>query len=123
MVARRDTRCLGSAGSKRFELVDQRGAQSVVMRERGKGECAVPGGHLRVVDGRTVLVGTGDKVFRNPFAHFLRRQARGPVAEIGIFLREHSCVQGDDKDQTETIEPVHFSGLRDGVTDLSTVML
>ena len=84
-------------GSKRFELVDQLGAQSVVMGERGKGERAVPGGHLGVVDGRTVLVRAGDEVLGHPLAHFLRRQARRPVAEVGIFLREGTRMQCQDK--------------------------
>jgi len=79
MVPHWDAGCFGSAGSKGFELVDQLRAQSVVMGERGKGQSAVPCGHLRVVDGRAVLVGTGDKVFGNPLANFLWRQARGPV--------------------------------------------
>ncbi len=50
MVAHRNACRFRAAGRKRFELMDQPGAQSDVMRERGKGERAVPGGHFTVMD-------------------------------------------------------------------------
>ncbi len=89
MVADRDPCRFRTAGCERFEAMNQPGAQSVVMGEQCKGERAIPGGNLRVVDRRTVLMGAGDEMLRDLLAHLLWRKPRRPVAEIGILLRAH----------------------------------
>ena len=66
------------------------------MGELSKRQRAIPGGHFGVVDrGRTD--GAGDEMFRNALAHFLRRDARRPVAEVWILLREGTRMQCQDK--------------------------
>jgi hypothetical protein len=42
------------------------------------------------MDGRAVLVRAGDEMLGNPLANFLRREAGGPVGEIGAFLPERT---------------------------------
>ena len=70
--------------------MDQLCAQRVVMRQRRKGEAAIPGAHFGVMDGCAVLVRAGDKMLGNPFAHFLGREPGRPVGEVGSLLRERS---------------------------------
>src|ERR1700679_1943299 len=79
----RTTRC------ERFEAMNQPGAQCVVVGEGCKGERAIPGSHLRVMDRRTVLMRAGDEMLGDLLAHLLGRKPRRPVAEIGILLREY----------------------------------
>ena len=51
--------------------MNELGAQGVVVGELGKGEGAVPGSGLRVVDGCAVLVGAGDEVLGEMLADLL----------------------------------------------------
>ena len=87
VIALGDESGLRAAGHERIESLDQAVAQIGVVRELREGERAVPGADLAIKDGaRAVLVRAGDEMLGERLAHFLRRAAGRPVAEV-VLLR------------------------------------